>query len=100
MMTFTSIAQNNSNSTSPANTKSLDLIGFIANMALIRTIAAMYSGLMEEEITPRFTLHLINVQVAGFFTIMPAELLSFARILCLLWLVCSVCLAKRAYHNQ
>lgn len=75
----------------------VDIIDTIANSCPIRTLAAMYSGLMEETISPRLTLHLVCVQVAAFFTIMPAEMTLFTRLACLAWLITSVCLAKREY---
>lgn len=77
-----------------------DPIQLIADTKPVRTLSEMYSGLMEEYISPRFTLHLVNVQVAAFFTIMPAEVSLFIRILCLLWFATSLCLAKRAYQKQ
>ena len=76
-----------------------DLTELLASLKPIRTLAEMYSGLMEEEISPRLTLHLLNVQLAAFFTIMPAELLVFTRILCLVWFVASISLAKNEYRK-
>lgn len=80
--------------------EALDIIDFVANLKPIRVLAEMYSGLMEENITPRFTLHLLNVQAAAFMVIMPVDLPVFTHILCLLWFVMSICLAKHAYCKQ
>lgn len=79
---------------------STDLVDTIANLKPIRLLAEMYSGLMEETITPRFTLHLLNVQAAAFMTIMPVDLPVLTHVLCLFWFVTSICLAKRAYSNK
>lgn len=79
------------------NRTSFDIIDAIANTSIICTLAAMYSGLMEETISPRLTLHLVGVQVAAFFTIMPTEMALFTRVACLAWLITSVCLAKHEY---
>lgn len=77
-----------------------DVIDLVASVKPIRVLAAMYSGLMEETITPRFTLHLLNVQVAAFMVIMPVDLPTFTHVLCLLWLVMSICLARHAYIKK
>lgn len=76
-----------------------DPIEWLANTTAIRTLAAMYSGLMEEEITPTFTLHLVNVQLAAFATVMPAEISLGARLASLAWFGLSLCMAKRAYKK-
>lgn len=100
LRTSNDIVLRTSNSTFAGTDNGFDPVELIANTKPIRTLSEMYSGLMEEYISPRFTLHLINVQMAAFFTIMPAEVSLFMRILCLLWLGTSLCLAKRAYQKQ
>lgn len=99
------MTQNNNSNFAPISRHSnyssaSDLIDVLANTKAIRTLAEMYSGLMEETITPRFTLHLLNVQIAAFFTIIPVEFYLFTRILCLCWFISSTCLAARAYRQQ
>ncbi len=79
---------------------SFDIVDLVANLKPIRVLAEMYSGLMEETITPRFTLHLLNVQAAAFMVIMPVDLPIFTHVLCLLWFVMSICLAKHAYRKK
>lgn len=93
-------AANTENTFESFQFENFDPVQIIANTKPIRTLSEMYSGLMEEYVSPRFTLHLVNVQMAAFFTIMPAEVNLFIRILCLLWFATSLCLAKRAYQKQ
>lgn len=100
LRTSNDIVLRTSNGTFTSTDNGFDPVELIANTKPIRTLSEMYSGLMEEYISPRFTLHLINVQMAAFFTIMPAEVSLFIRILCLLWFATSLCLAKRAYQKQ
>lgn len=74
-----------------------DPIEWFASTRLILTLTEIYSALLEEEITPQFTLHLVNTQFALFFTVMPADISLFGRLACLAWFALSLCLAKRAY---
>lgn len=100
MTTNISLSATNRSHRNTNNTRqdyTFDPIDLVANTRVIRTISEMYSGLMEETISPRLTLHLIGVQVAAFFTIMPAEMPVFTRIACLAWLATSVGLAKHEY---
>lgn len=89
--------KNRADSAAQTASDTFDIIDLIANLKPIRVLSEMYSGLMEETITPRFTLHLLNVQVAAFMAIMPADLPVFTHVLCILWFVMSLCLAKHAY---
>lgn len=77
-----------------------DLVGWLASTRPIVVLSEMVSGVMEETISPRFTLHLLNVQIAGFFALVPAGVDIFLRIICLIWFVTSLCLAKRAYAKM
>lgn len=79
---------------------SFDPIDLIANTRPIVTLSEMYSGLMEETVSPRLTLYLISVQVAAFFVIMPAEMPIFTRIACFAWLIASGVLAKQEYCKR
>lgn len=83
--------------TTPA---AFDFVGWLASTRAIVILSEMVSGIMEETITPRFTLHLLNVQLSGFVALIPADVDIFLRIICLLWFVTSLCLAKRAYAKM
>lgn len=78
---------------------SLDLVGWLASLKWVVQLAALYSAVMEEEITPRFTLHLLNVQAAGFFMLCSSCAGIVISALCLLWFITSISLAKRAYRK-
>lgn len=75
-----------------------DLVGWLASLRVIVALSAIVSGIMEENITPRFTLHLINVQLAGCVALFPADVDVCLRVICILWFATSLCLAKRAYN--
>lgn len=77
-----------------------DLVGWLASTRAIVVLSEMVSGIMEETITPRFTLHLLNVQLSGFIALIPADVDLFLRVICMLWFVTSLCLAKRAYAKM
>lgn len=77
-----------------------DLVSWLASTRAIVVLSEMVSGIMEETITPRFTLHLLNVQLSGFVALIPTDVDIFLRIICLLWFVTSLCLAKRAYTKM
>lgn len=77
-----------------------DPIEWLSSTKAIRTLTAMYSGLLEEQITSRFTLHLLNVQFAAFALLMPAEISLLARVACLVWFALGLCMAKRAYEQD
>lgn len=76
-----------------------DLVDLVANTKPIAILTEMYSGLLEETISRRCTLHLVDVQVAAFFTIMPAAIPLSIRMLCLVWFITSISLAKREYRS-
>lgn len=76
-----------------------DLIGWLASAKWIVALAAIFSAVMEEEITPRFTLHLLNVQLAGFVLLCTGGVGIVLQAVCLAWFATSLCLAKRAYKK-
>ena len=73
------------------------IVGWMASFSAIRALAEMYSGLMEETITPQFTLHLLHVQLAVFVNVVPVGMPLLLRFALLLWLGASLALARRAY---
>lgn len=77
-----------------------DPIEWVADTKIIRTLTDMYSGLLEERISRVLTLHLVNVQLALFATVMPAELPVATRLACLAWFAFSLCGAKREYQRH
>lgn len=95
-----SIRTSNEKMTGSSLLRSIDIVGAIAGTRPFRTLSEMYSGLMEEYISPRLTFHLVSVQVAAFLTIMPAEMPMIVRVLCLAWGVASAYLAKLAQEEQ
>lgn len=64
---------------------------------VITTLAELYSGLLEEKVSPRFTLYFVIAQVAAFFTIMPAGMSLLCRLACFGWLLASTVRCMRAY---
>lgn len=48
-------------------------------------LAAFYSRLLEEPVSPRHTLHLLNVQVAVLAAIFPADMSLSLRAIFFLW---------------
>lgn len=91
----------NSSASAMGNVRaSFDFVEWLASTRPIVVLSEMVSGLMEETISPRFTLHLLNVQLSGFMAVIPAGVDIFFRIICLLWFVTSLCLAKRAYTKM
>lgn len=76
-----------------------DVIGWLASAKWVVALAAIFSGIMEEEITPRFTLHILNVQLAGFFALCSAGAGFLLLLVCMAWFATSLCLAKRAYKK-
>lgn len=91
---------NNASGTMDTPPAAFDFVGWLASTRAIVVLSEMFSGVMEETITPRFTLHLINVQLSAFVALIPADVDIFLRIICLLWFVTSLCLAKRAYAKM
>ena len=91
---------NNASRTMSSVPAAFDLVGWLASTRAIVVLSEMVSGIMEETITPRFTLHLLNVQLSGFIALIPADVDLFLRVICLLWFVTSLCLAKRAYAKM
>lgn len=63
-------------------TSFLDLL---ARAKAIRLLARLYSALLEEEITPVRTLHLLHAQIAAIVAICPAGMPAALRLLCLVW---------------
>lgn len=73
------------------------LVVWLSSLKCIRVLAEMYSGLMEETITPQFTLHLLHVQFAVLVNVVPVGMDFVLRLALLLWLGTSLALARRAY---
>lgn len=72
-------------------------IAWLCTTKPVRTLCEMYSGLLEERVTPLFTVHATIAQVAAFATIMPAELDVLPRLLCLAGFGLSLYKSKQAY---
>lgn len=51
----------------------------------VRSLARLYSLLLEEDITPTRTLHLLHAQIAAIAAICPAGMPTILRLLCLVW---------------
>lgn len=77
-----------------------DPTAWASQTTFISTLAELYSGLLEEKVSPRFTLHFVIAQVAAFFTIMPAEMSLLCRFACFAWLIVSTIFAIRAYGEE
>lgn len=76
------------------------IVEWMTSLKCVRVLAEMYSGLMEETITPLFTLHLLHVQLAVFANVMPVGMDFLLRLALLLWLGTSLALARRAYSDE
>lgn len=59
----------------------------LAALACIRRLARLYSRLLEEPVSPRRTLRLLHVQLAGLLLVLPADLHPGFRLLFLAWLM-------------
>lgn len=93
------IANNASRAMSSA-LSSFDLVGWLASTRAIVALSEMVSDVMEESISPRFTLHLLNAQLSGIIMLTLADVDIFVRIISLLWFVTSLYMAKRAYAKM
>jgi len=61
------------------------LTGMLARTKAIRSLSRLYSLLLEEDITPVRTLHLLHAQVAAIIALCPAGMPAGMRLLCLAW---------------
>lgn len=59
-------------------------------------ITSYYSQLLERRLSIRQTLHLLNAQLAFFFTVFPAGCHLFVRVACLCWLINALLRCRRA----
>lgn len=58
-------------------------------------LAAFYSRLLEEPVSPRHTLHLINAQMAILAAIFPADMSLALRLIFFLWAALALLGCKR-----
>ncbi len=78
---------------SSPNRKATSLIGRIENLRAVRSLAAAYSSLLEETVTPRRTLKLVHAQMAAALFLLPADMPTGLRLLLIAWaaLACWQC---------
>lgn len=93
MMNMTNIQQKMTAVTSAS------LVDRLAELQCVRSLAEMYSGLMEETITPHFTLHLIHAQVATFAAIAPFDMPILARLATMVWMGAALFITAKAYKK-
>lgn len=69
--------------------KNTSFVNMMADTSFIIAIANLFSAIMEEEVTPRQTLYILNMMTALFMTVFPV--MPFVlRLLCITWLCVSV----------
>lgn len=68
-----------------AQEKPQSLFARLAATRPVVALAAFYSRLLEEPVSPRHTLHLLNAQAAVLAAIFPADMSLFLRGLFFLW---------------
>lgn len=68
----------------------LNLIARIETCVWLQRLAAVYSFLLEEKVSPRRTLRLLHAQTAVFFAIAPAGMPLGLRALLLVWAALAV----------
>lgn len=74
----------------------INLLARIESQAWLRKLASVYSFLLEEEVGPRRTLHLLHAQIAVMLLTLPADMPVALRALLLAW----ACLAARQCRNR
>jgi len=57
----------------------------LASTSFIMNIAELFSIIMEEEVSAKKTLFILNAMVSGFMLVFPADMPIIARIIALLW---------------
>lgn len=66
------------------------LVIALESLGFVKALAAIYSGLLEETVSPRRTLHLLHAQVACLILVFPAALPLLVRVLLFVWAVLAV----------
>lgn len=66
-------------------------VEFLARTKAIRSLARLYSLLLEEPITPVRTLRLLHAQIAAIAAICPAEMPVAIRLTCFAWAAMAIC---------
>ena len=76
--------------------KSQNLFDRLANLRPIVALAALYRRLLEEPVSPRHTLHLLNAQAAILAVIFPADFSLMLRAIFLLWMILALLGCRRS----
>lgn len=79
-----------------AQEKPQNLFARLAASRPIVALAAFYSRLLEEPVSPRHTLHLLNAQAAILAAIFPADMSLSLRALFFLWAALALLGCKRS----
>lgn len=75
--------------------KNMSITSRIANWKPLVLLAALYSALLEEDISPIRTLHILNVQIAFFALCLTANAGIAVVAVCLIWFALSIYACKK-----
>lgn len=79
----------------PAQSRKVFSMATFENLSFIRTLAAVFSEVMEEHITPRQALCIVNAVLALILTVFSLAVPMMLRILCIAWLFVALRQCKR-----
>lgn len=77
--------------------KNMNLTSRIANWTPIVRLAALYSALLEEPVSPIRTLRILNAQLALFVLCLTANASIVVTAICLVWFALSIYACKKDY---
>lgn len=76
-------------------TASHSMIDTLAAQSIVVSLAGIYSGLLEETVTPRRALSLIHAQIAVIAAMVPANLPFYGHAMLIIWAVVACYLARK-----
>lgn len=74
----------------------LSLSEAIAQTAVVRNLAEIFSAIMEEEVTPQHTLLIVNAMMSLFMLVFPIYSSIALRIICFAWFLVAILQCKKA----
>ena len=66
---------------------SFSLVQSLANLSGVRALAVLFSDVMDEQITPRQALCIVNAVLALLVTVFSLAVPMLFRLLCIVWLL-------------
>ena len=79
----------------PAQSRKIFSMETVENLSFVRILAAAFSEVMEEHITPRQALSIVNAVLALILTVFSLAVPMMLRILCVAWLFVALRQCKR-----